>query len=92
LCPLVVWLGFGERGLIQLHKTEIERQACVDRIRELDEENQVLTEEIGRLRTDMKYIESVARKELNLIGKNEIIYRFDSDKPERKAWDNGEIK
>jgi hypothetical protein len=55
----------------------------------------------------------VARKELNLIRQNEIIYRFDSGnprnndigmipfetqrktenkKPERKAWDDGEIK
>lgn len=104
LCPLAAWLGFGERGLIHLYKAETERQACVDRIHKLAEENQVLLEEIHRLRTDMKYIESVARKELNLIGPNQIIYRFDTnkpletqhntgnEKPERKAWDDGKIK
>ena len=55
----------------------MERQARVETIRQLAEENQSMLEEIHRLRTDMEYIESVARKELNLIKQNEIVYRFD---------------
>jgi cell division protein FtsB len=77
LAPLLAWLGFGDNGLIHLYHKEMERQARVETIRQLAEENQSMLEEIRRLRTDMKYIESVARKELNLIKQNEIVYRFD---------------
>jgi cell division protein FtsB len=79
LGPLLAWLGFGDRGLIHLYRKEMERQAYVEKIRQLAEENQAMIEEIHRLRTDMKYVESVARKELNLIKKNEIVYRFNKE-------------
>lgn len=89
LAPVMAWLGFGEQGLIHLYRTEMERKAYVDRIHQLAEENQTLLEEVHRLRTDMEYIESVARKELSLIKKNEIIYRF--DKKETHSKDTGSI-
>ena len=79
LITILVWLAFGERGLIGLYRTEMERQAHIERIRELVEENQALLEEIQRLRTDTSYIESVARKELNLIRENEVVYKFDNE-------------
>ena len=77
LAPLLAWLGFGDHGLIHLYHKEMERQARVETIRQLAEENQSMLEEIRRLRTDMEYIELVARKELNLIKQNELVYRFD---------------
>lgn len=89
LAPVMAWLGFGEQGLIHLYRTEMERKAYVDRIHQLAEENQTLLEEVNRLRTDMDYIESVVRKELSLIKKNEIIYRF--DKKENHGKDNESI-
>ena len=76
LGPFAAWLGFGERGLFRLYNTEMERQKYVERIRELADENKALLEEVRRLRTDMKYVEAVARRELNLIKKNEAIYKF----------------
>lgn len=80
LGPLVAWLGFGEQGLIHLYHTEMERQAYIERIRQLTEENQALLDEIKRLRTDMKYVEDVARKHFNMIKENEVIYRFGEEK------------
>ncbi len=80
LGPIAAWLGFGEQGLIQLHRTEKERQAYNERIRQLTEENQALLNEINRLRTDMKYVESFARKNFNMIKSNEVIYRFGEEK------------
>jgi cell division protein FtsB len=85
LGPLLAWLGFGDRGLIHLYRKEMERQAYVDTIRQLAEENQTMLEEINRLRTDMEYVESVARKELNLIKQNEIVYRFDKNNTRNNA-------
>ncbi len=89
LAPVMAWLGFGEQGLIHLYRTEMERKAYVNRIHELAKENQALLEEVHRLQTDMEYIESVARKELSLIKKNEIIYRF--DKKETRGKETGRI-
>lgn len=70
------WLCFGDRGFIHLYRTEMDRQSHMARIRQLAEENQALLEEVHRLRNDMQYVESVVRKELNLIKKNQVIYRF----------------
>ena len=63
----------------------MERQAHIERIQELVEENQALLEEIERLRTDMSYIESVARRELNLIRENEVVYRFENQQTQSSA-------
>lgn len=79
LVPLLAWLGFGDRGLSHLYRKEMERQDYIEKIRRLAGENQDMIEEIHRLRTDMKYVESVARKELNLIKKNELVYRFNKE-------------
>lgn len=76
MCPLIVWIGFGDQGLFKLYRTEMERQAYIERIRQLTEENKALLEEITRLRSDMKYVESVARKNFNMLKENEVLYRF----------------
>jgi cell division protein FtsB len=77
LIGIVAWLGYGQQGLINLYRTEMEREAYIDRIRQLAEENRALLKEIERLRSDMKYVESVARRQLNLIKEDEVIYRFE---------------
>ncbi len=84
LAPLIAWLGFGRHGFIHLYGVERERQAFIEKINKLTEENQALFEEIHRLRTDPKHVEMVARRELGLVKKNEVIYRFkDTNKPEK---------
>ena len=42
-----------------------------------------LLEQIDRLQKDKEYIETVARRELNLIKKDEIIYRFDQNQDDQ---------
>ena len=70
----------------------MERQAYTERIRQLTEENQALLVEIDRLRTDKKYIESVARKQFNMIKPNEVIYRFEKEKKEDNTKDTEDEK
>ena len=89
---IVAWLGFGERGFIQLYGLEQKRQAHVERISKLEEENQRLLEEINRLRNDRKYIESVARRELGLIKENETLYRFTQKKENDRLTEAGKGK
>ena len=76
---IIAWLAFGERGFIHLYRMEKERQAYLEKIRELEKANQDLLEQIERLRDDKDYIESEARKELGLVRENELIYRFSSE-------------
>lgn len=92
LAPLVFWLGFSEHGFVHLYRTEMERQAYTERIRQLTEENQALLVEIDRLRTDKKYIESVARKQFNMIKPNEVIYRFEQEKQKDNTKDTTDEK
>jgi cell division protein FtsB len=92
------WFWFGKGGVVGLYRSETERQACIERIHKLAAENQELLNEVYLLRTDMKYLESVARRNLNLIGENEVVYRFDeesskalkkTERPERSVNKNG---
>jgi cell division protein FtsB len=83
LVSLSLWLGFGKYGLIHLYRTEMERQEYVDRINRLAEENRALLEEINRFRSDMEYVEYVARKELNMIKENEMVFRFQKEGTKR---------
>lgn len=80
LGALIAWLGFGQHGFIHLYRVEKERQAYIQKNKKLAEENQALFEEIQRLRTDPKYVGYIARRELGLIKRNEVIYRFTNGK------------
>jgi cell division protein FtsB len=80
---IVAWLGFGDRGFIHLFRMENERQHHLDRIHSLEQENQRLLNEIQRLRRDKEYIESVARRELNLTKDDEIHFRVFKKKGEK---------
>jgi cell division protein FtsB len=55
---------------------EKERQLYLAKIRRLEKTNQELLEQINRLRNDKEYIETVARRELGLVKKDEIIFIF----------------
>ncbi len=44
---------------------------------ELQQENDRLRAEIDNLRTNKKYVEELARRELGLVKKGEIVYQFD---------------
>ncbi len=92
LAPLLVWIGFSDQGFVHLYRTELERQAYIERIRKLTEENQALLDEISRLRTDEKYVESVAREQFNMVKSNEVIYRFDQKKQNDDAKGRSDTK
>ncbi len=82
LIPLVAWLSLSKRGILKVYRMDLERQRYIDRIRALKKENKELMDEIRRLRKDPEYVEKVARQELGLIKKNEVIYRFTDLPPE----------
>lgn len=71
---IVFWKG----GLLELDRKKTELKTSMERNEEVREENRVLFREVTRLKNDHEYIEQVARKELGMIKKNEIIVNFHS--------------
>ena len=69
---------FGDRGLVEVSHLKGERDRLLKDNRELTEKNLSLHREIERLKTDSAYIEHVARQELGMIGRDEVIIRFNS--------------
>ena len=79
---LLFFVVFGENGLLDFNRLKTERDGLLQKNAELKQENISLYREIGRLKNDPKYVENVARQELGVIGKDEVIIKV---KNPRKA-------
>jgi cell division protein FtsB len=71
---------FGERGLLRIYHLSREKEEMQKRATVLQAENDQLKREIEALKTDRRYLESIARKDFGLVRKNEIIYQFPNKK------------
>lgn len=75
----LVWLSlmvlsvFGDQGMLELMRLRERQQALVHQNETLAGENVNLYRTIGRLKRDPDYIESVARRELGMVGKDDIV-------------------
>ena len=63
----------GDKGISDLQLMKNERQVLKRTHAELKRKNLQLYHEIERLKKDPAYIESIARQELGLVGKKEIV-------------------
>ncbi len=72
----------GDKGISDLQLMKNERQTLLTANAELKRKNLDMYHEIERLKHDPAYIESIARQELGLIGKNEIVINMSSASPE----------
>ena len=84
LIYLMLLIVFGNNGLVELNRMRAKEQVVVQRNETLARENVVLYRTIGRLKGDPAYIESVARNELGMIGKDDVIIIFPVNKGQRK--------
>ena len=75
LLALFFFIIISEHGLADLRFLTKEHDRLVDENRQLTRENQAIRIEIHRLKHDPAYIESIARQELGMIGKDEIILK-----------------
>lgn len=74
---MIFFTVFGDKGLLQVYRLRRELRE-IERVNmELQQENERLKAEINNLRTNKKYIEELARRELGLVKKGEIVYQFD---------------
>lgn len=81
LFNLLLVIVFGDKGLVDFNLLKMERDGLIEKNAKLTQENLTLYREIDRLKHDPKYIENVARQELGLVGKEEMIFKIkNSDK------------
>ena len=65
---------FGEYGILAFRGLEQKEQNLTEEIQTLKKQEQNLLQEIDALKNNPEYIESLARKELGLVRKDEVIY------------------
>ncbi len=75
LFSMLLFIAFGENGFVDLNLLKMERDSLLKKNEELVKKNLALYREIERLKNDPKYVENVARQELGVIGKDEIIFK-----------------
>lgn len=73
---------FGERGLLRIYHLNREKDDLQERTALVKLENDQLKREIEALKTDRRYLESLARKDFGFVRKNEIIYQFPTKQQE----------
>ena len=73
LLNLLLLIAMGDNGLIELSRLRDRQQTIVKQNETLAQENANLYRNISRLRHDLIYIENVARNELGMVGKNDLI-------------------
>ena len=70
-----MFIIFSENGLADLKRLKTERDILLKKNDELTQKNLSLYREIERLKNDPEYVENVARKELGVIGKDEVVIK-----------------
>ena len=60
---------------MDLNMLRKERDQLTEKNQLLNHENLTLSDEIDRLQNDPKYIENIARQELGMVGKDELILK-----------------
>src|SRR5918993_985791 len=80
---LAVVTVVGERGAIHLWRLRGEKSRIDEQNYRLQKENEVLRQQVSRIRNDNHYLEKLAREELNLVRPGEVIYRFPKSKTDK---------
>lgn len=66
----------GERGALHLWRLHGEKAHLDEQNFQLQRSNEELRQRIARIRNDNRYLEKLAREELNLVRPGEVVYRF----------------
>jgi cell division protein FtsB len=79
----------GNAGLVHLVKAKLKKTSLEKQIEILEESNKKAACDIKALKSDLKSVERLAREELGLIKKGEVVYKF-IIKKEDKNVDTGD--
>ncbi|MDF1590004.1 MAG: septum formation initiator family protein [Desulfobacterales bacterium] len=85
LFSMLLFIVFNEYGLADFRLLKQDRDRLLQKNAQLEQENLSLYRQIDRLKNDLKFIESVARQELGMVGKDEVVFKL--KKPEKDKKD-----
>jgi len=71
---------FGDKGLLRIIELKQDKARIDNRLTDAKADNEKLKLELAALKTDRRYLESIARKDFGLVRSNEVIYQFPQEK------------
>lgn len=75
LVAMFFFIVQSENGMLDLNRLKVERNALVAENARLARGNLDLSREIDRLENDLRYIEDIARHELGMVAKDELVLK-----------------
>jgi cell division protein FtsB len=76
---LLVVAVVGDKGIVCAIQSKHEKEELQRQVLSLELANQKLRKDIESLRSDPRYLEAIARKELGMVREDELVYRFTAD-------------
>jgi cell division protein FtsB len=76
VCAVTAWLLFSPNGILTYYHLKHQIEAVKAENERLKEENLLLQQKIDKIKNDPAYLEELARKEYNLLKKNELVFEF----------------
>jgi len=73
---ILILLAAGEKSIFKVIALYHEQKQLFNQIEEIKVKNKKLQQQIEDLRTDAKAVERIAREELGMVRRDEIVYRF----------------
>lgn len=80
LAFILFFTVFGDKGLLRIFELKQDKTKIEARLADNRNENEKLKYEIVALKSDRRYLESIARKDFGLVRSNEVIYQFSQEK------------
>lgn len=78
-------IAFSEKGAVDLYQLHL-KKVRIERLGvDLQKQNRALYDNIQRLKNDGEYIENIARTELGMVGKDEMVYQFKKKEQPKEA-------
>lgn len=83
LAFILFFTFFGDKGLLRIFELKQDKNKIEARLADSRTDNEKLKREIVALKSDRRYLESIARKDFGLVRSNEVIYQFPQEKKEQ---------
>lgn len=80
LAFILFFTVFGDKGLLRIYELRQDIVGVEERLSSARVDNEKLKREIIALKSDRRYLESIARKDFGFVRTNEVIYQFPQEK------------
>ena len=86
LFAMLIFIIFSDKGLIDLNEMKKKHDNLKLENAEINKENLILYRKINRAKDDPKFIEDIARQELGMIRKDEVIIKIKKNGESANEW------